>query len=1071
MVIKDPCKLCKKAVGVKHKAVHCDQCNTWVHIKCNFINKATYKKLQQSNDSWFCISCMKENVPYSKLTDEELQCTVAGKSTNNISFNSGSALRLNPSWSDNDLYKQLNNIQSDSIEDTNFSKYHDINDLNLATPINDKNLSIFHMNISSLQYHIDDLKQLLSQISFEFDVIGITETRLHDLTKTNITLPGYCIEHTPTKSANGGALLYINSKKVNHKPRKDLNIGKDKELESIFIELVFPNKKNIIVGCIYRHPCMDTREFNNIYLSPLLEKISFEKKPTILMGDFNINLLNHATDADSSDFLDLMTSNSFAPCITRPTRVTSRSRTLIDNIFINSIHDNLTSGNLTTSISDHLPQFVLLPCTSEPLPKKAIYRRNFKNFDSQNFILDLLGIDWGKHLQIENNNVDSSMKTFLDIFEALLNRYAPLKKLSNKEIRQKQKPWITPGILKSIQTRDFLHKKWCTAKNSTTKHDFETKFKKYRASITSLIKISKEDYHKQFFAQNKHDLKKTWEGIKSIINLKSTNPSSPSCISSNGTTTTDPLDIATSFNKYFSNIANKVKQKIPPTNSRYQDYLQHPNQNSFFLNAVTEKELLLIINDLAPKKSTGPASIPTGILKRVEAIICKPLSCIINLSFSTGKFPETLKKASIVPIHKSDSKLECSNYRPISLLSNLGKIIEKLMHNRLMNFLEKHLCIFPNQYGFRSKHSINHALIQMTEKVRKAIDNKSFACGVFVDLQKAFDTVSHPIMLEKLKHYGVRGVTNNWFRSYLFSREQCVTINNCNSSYLKITHGVPQGSVLGPLLFLIYINDLNKAIKFSDTHHFADDTNLLYVNKSLKKINKHVNHDLKLLCNWLRANEISLNTKKTEIILFRSRNRTIDKQLNFRLSGQKINLSNAIKYLGIIIDEHLTWSNHINILACKLSRANGMLSKIRHYVSYKTLISIYYAIFNSHLTFGSQIWCQDSSDLTKRISILQNKALRIINFKSCYDSADILYAKSRILKIHDYVDLLNCQMVKQFSQNLLPTSFQDYFTQNQDIHDHCTKAADSGDYHIQQINTNYGKNSITNKCIEMIPML
>ena len=210
------------------------------------------------------------------------------------------------------------------------------------------------------------------------------------------------------------------------------------------------------------------------------------------------------------------------------------------------------------------------------------------------------------------------------------------------------------------------------------------------------------------------------------------------------------------------------------------------------------------------------------------------------------------------------------------------------MHSRLYNFLSIHNCIYDLQFGFRNKHSTNHALLDLTEDIRKALDGNSFAVGIFIDLQKAFDTVDHKILLHKLGYYGIRGSANEWFRSYLTDRKQYVSINGVESKTTTMKYGVPQGSVLGPLLFLVYINDLHKSIKYCTTRHFADDTNLLIKNKSLKQLNKHVNIDLRNLCKWLKSNKISLNASKTELLLFRHPNKKLNYDLKIKIDGKVI---------------------------------------------------------------------------------------------------------------------------------------------------------------------------------------
>ena len=329
-----------------------------------------------------------------------------------------------------------------------------------------------------MPYHFHELHTLITECKTSFDIIGITESRLKKNIppQANITLQGYNMEHCTTESTKGGALLYISSKH-NYKVRNDLKLYKPKLLESVFIEILKPRKKNTIIGCVYRHPCMSVSEFNDTYLNSLLNKLSLENKSLIIMGDFNINLLNSDSDNDISDFLDQMLSNSLTPGITIPTRITPKSKTLIDNIFHNYVINDIISGNLTISISDHLAQFLIIPYQDTNIKPKSthVFKRNYSKFNQEDFLLDLLSIDWEKHLQLNNKNVNYSFDEFLKIITTILDRYAPYKKVPLKLQTPSHKPWITRGILKSINVKNNLHKKALKTKNVNKKsHLFNT---------------------------------------------------------------------------------------------------------------------------------------------------------------------------------------------------------------------------------------------------------------------------------------------------------------------------------------------------------------------------------------------------------------------------------------------------------------------------------------------------------------------------------------------------------------------------------------------------------------------
>ena len=538
--------------------------------------------------------------------------------------------------------------------------------------------------------------------------------------------------------------------------------------------------------------------------------------------------------------------------------------------------------------------------------------------------------------------------------------------------------------------------------------------------------------------------------------------------SADGAAITDPIAISNSFNDYFTSIADKIlaARKYEGKKS-YRDFLATRLTENFIFKEVEETEIKTIISSLCKSKSSGPNSIPTFLLHLLKDEIATPLNNIFNLSLRLGVHPDILKVSKTIPIFKKGSRLLVSNYRPISLLSNLNKILEKIVHSRVYEFLEEYKCIYSLQFGFRKKHSTNHALIQITETIRQALDDKKFACGIFVDLQKAFDTVNHDILIAKLEHYGIRGTANDWFSSYLKNRSQFVSILGYDSTTKPISHGVPQGSVLGPLLFLIYINDLHHAIKNSKVYHFADDTNLLNISNSPKNMQKQVNADLKILYSWLLANKISLNCDKTEIIFFHKPGEIVP-SLKIKMNGHRIYPSHSIKYLGMHLDETLNGGFHAKILSKKLKRANGMLCKARHFVPKDDLRTLYFAIFSSHLIYAAQIWGQVTNSFNQKIFKLQNRALRIITFSDFRANSNPIYRELNILKLRDQIAIQNCLFVHDSLNNNSPSCFSEYFNLTRQIHPLYTRNASLGCLYPKDSNTTrYGLYSITTKCISI----
>ena len=508
----------------------------------------------------------------------------------------------------------------------------------------------------------------------------------------------------------------------------------------------------------------------------------------------------------------------------------------------------------------------------------------------------------------------------------------------------------------------------------------------------------------------------------------------------------DDKELATNFNEFFVNVGPSTENAIPKVpNISPSKFLKNRNQINFVIAHISNEEILDIINSLE-NKSTGPSSIPLKLLSLIPDLIIIPLAYIINMSLRTGEYPDLLKLVKVIPIHKGGSTQDVNNYRPISLLSIFDKIIEKIMHKRLYSFLEKHNILIHNQFGFRKNNSTVYALEQITEMIKEAVDRGKFGCGIFIDLRKAFDTVNHEILLMKLEHYGIRGNMLNWFQSYLNNRKQYVVINGKSSAPLDINCGVPQGSVLGPLLFLLYINDLPNISDVLSFYLFADDTNIYYESDSLHELEKTVNKELKKLYLWLNVNRLSLNIDKTNYIIFHPYNKPMKQHITIKINKKAIIEKEFIKYLGILIDSTLSWKQHISNVSKKISRAIGIMYKLRPFLPLSVMKNVYYSLIYSHIIYAIEAWGTASQTEIDKILILQKRALRLMTFNDIYPtvcgpliSSGPIFAKLKTLKINDIYKYQVSKFIFKCLNKTAPINFHSWFKINHERQEYGTR--------------------------------
>ena len=468
------------------------------------------------------------------------------------------------------------------------------------------------------------------------------------------------------------------------------------------------------------------------------------------------------------------------------------------------------------------------------------------------------------------------------------------------------------------------------------------------------------------------------------------------------------------------------------------------------------KQVISCLKEGAP----GRDGLSSKNVKCIKDSISCPLTNTVNLSFEQGVFPNELKLAIITPLYKAKDPLFFNNYRPISLLSVFSKIIERLMYTRLLDFINKHKILNKLQFGFRNNHSTFMALVVLIENLVNVLENGKCAVGIFLDFQKAFDTVDHGILLDKLYCYGIRGTAHKWFVSYLSSRQQSVMYNGHESELKVVRCGVPQGSILGPLLFLLYINDLTNVSIFFMPILFADDTNFFCTGTDLKDMIRQINEEMVKIYAWVNANKLSLNIDKTNFMLFmpKSFSHCTD---HIVINQTRIQEVKETKFLGVIIDNKLKWSAHITYISKKISKGIGITLKARKVFNMETLLSLYHTFVYPYLSYCIHVWGKAYNTHLNDLIVLQNKAMRIINGVPPRTNIDQFYIENNILIVkHIYSYNIGLFMYK-YINNMTPGVFDNFFSNISDIHQHNTRNATQKLFYITFLGTTRGQKTFT----------
>lgn len=877
-----------------------------------------------------------------------------------------------------------------------------------------------HFNIRGIRSgeKMDQIKLMLQSNENNISMLGVSETKLgSEMPDSFIQIHNFQCFRKDKIKGSGGLVVYVRNE-ISCSRRKDLE---NEHFESMWFEVFPTNCKSFLVGHFYRNP-LSKIAWNEVF-DEQMEKAIEDEKELFLLGDFNRDLLNQQI---KQQWLDYMTSHSVTQHVNEPTRVVpNSSATLIDHIYSN-FSDNIQFIDIPKiGLSDHYPVFVTRKVNAH-IPKvihNTIRYRSFKNFDEAKFHEELESIPWDVIKVFDT--VDDALDAWYSLFSDVIDKHVPLKQHRVKNANQPN--WLTPEIIEGIKTRD----------RSKAIGNMD-QFKTWRNKVVNLIKRSKKSNYENLIEESNNQPSTIWKIFNELGagKQKCNSASILQSVKIGNNETNGPADIANAFNDFFVNIAESIKESRDSANhEKLKDFCSAkiPENTVFDMPLLSADYVLKSLKNTDIRKSTGTDEIGPRLLKMAAPYIAESLTYICNLSVKSGTFPERWKEAKVKPLHKGGPSNDFNNFRPISILPVLSKLFEKHAHESLMNFLERYKLIYNTQSGFRPNHSCETALIHMVEKWLKALDKGELVGVLLVDFRKAFDLVDHSVLLQKMEFYKLNQNSLKFFKSYLTNRQQSVFVNNTQSSHASVKYGVPQGSILGPLLFLLFINDLPLHTDLM-TDLYADDATLYETGKSKDLIERKLQKAISDLASWCKQNGMVINIDKTKAMLITTSQRRsrIKNSLQLSLNGIQLSTVSNDKVLGVQLDNNLSWGDHISKVVKKMSTNIWLLSKIKNYLSLNHRITYYRSYIQPHLDYANIVWGGTTKTNLMQIERLQKRACRIIldyNVNNVYQSLNDL----RIMTISERVFFRKAKFMFKVSKGITPDYINSMFSKRSQV--------------------------------------
>lgn len=855
---------------------------------------------------------------------------------------------------------------------------------------------ILHVNIRSISCNFDSLLILLERINYQIDIIILSECWLRKASVIPI-LPNFTSYKSSHTSQNDGIVAYI---------KDTLCCEVTEPFFSVANCLQIKLSDTFVIVALYRSPsahCIATflHSLDNV-LSTLTTI-----KTLVIIGDMNINIDSSANDSRAEEYLNLCAAHGLIPTHTLPTR----NNNCLDHIILRS-HKRSATYVLDAPLTDHCP--VCVCCEFGYITTTA--PRSVTYIDESAAINMLKKTDFSIILN-NTDPEDAAEKLVSTISSVIQNHTRTIASSSRKRII---KPWITPGLLRCIRNRDKLFKKSKKNPNDVIHKVIYTRYKNF---CNNLLKKIKRNYEHNEFQKAKNNTKKTWNVIKKICNISRENTKVSASLLK---LAVDPIEAVNKVNEYFADVGKKLASAahFKDVPQKYIPYMVSQTvPNSMVLIGTDSLEIRSLIEGLNNQCAVGWDGIASSIIKAAVDILTPSITYVCDLCLTRGVFPKVFKKAVIHPVFKKGSKDCISNYRPISVLSTLSKILEKLINRRLTSYLDKFSLLASNQYGFRSGRSTEDALMDLVDDTVQNMDKKRKTVGIFLDISKAFDTVSLPLLYKKLENFGIRDIALDLFKSYLSERTQVVKINSTTSDEASLSYGVPQGSVLGPTLFSIYMNELcNLKIPHCKIVSYADDTALIVHGNNWNDTREYSEQALSIIMNWLSCNILTLNIDKTVFITFGHRRFSPPESfslvahkcslgLNIHCNCNKITRCSSIKYLGVVIDESFTWKNHILTMTSRIRKLAYIFKQLRCSTNIEILKMIYYALVQSILTYCIPAWGGATRSVLLPLERAQRCILKVMIYKPIHFPTAELYMMCKVLTVRQLF-VLRCILRK-----------------------------------------------------------